>query len=322
MSNPGNDATQVDEMDLLARKICDITARQKPVEQCTPDEVRSANEARGNSFAPEDCDLASIEDITIPTTAGTLTARIYRPHCQENTLRPALVYYHGGGFVLGSVDGHDTVAQNLACLSGYVVISVEYRLAPETKSADIFQDGLDSYNWVVDSAHSLGLDSARIAVGGDSAGGNLSIAVVLRYQQENHQMPESLVLFYPVTDWRMETDSMNKFAEGFFLTKAGMSWFRDHFLEEPSRCVDPLVSPVLQDDLTGMPPTLVITAGYDPLRDEGQAFADRLSQDGVSVQHTCYTDMIHGFVSFSGGLKQGMAAMKEAARFLKDLPQK
>ncbi len=305
-------AARAPELDRISAKIAELASRQKPLEECTPEEARLLRESRGNPFAPPDADLRSIEDIYIPASSGQLLARIYRPHTDMEDFQPALVYFHGGGFALGSVAGHDTVTRQLANLSSCVVISVEYRLAPEAKAFGIIDDGYEAFCWVREHATALGLDAKRIAMGGDSAGGNLAISASLRCVQDEYPLPAHLMLLYPITDWRFTSASLDEFATGYFLTKAGMVWFREQFLEDESQASNPLLSPALSPHLNKLPSTFIITAGFDPLRDEGKAFADQLLALGVPVEHLCYQDVIHAFVSFAGGIEQGMDALREA----------
>ncbi len=310
------EATRAEELDRVCAKICELAARQKPLEQCTPDEARQLRESRGNPFAPPPTELAGVEDHFIPVASGQMLARIYRPLTDMDEFGPALVYFHGGGYVLGSVAGHDTVTRQLASLASTTIISVEYRLAPESRAKETVQEGFEAFTWLRDHATALGLDAGRIGIGGDSAGGNLAIAVSLLCIRQQLPVPASLLLFYPITDWRIASASYEEFAEGYFLTRSGMHWFRDHFLDDPAQAEDPLYSPLLSGDLGHLPPTLVITAGFDPLRDEGKQFADQVRAAGVAVEHICYQDVIHAFVSFAGGVPQGMDALQEAARHL------
>ncbi len=312
------EAARAVELDRISAKISELAARQKPLEGCAPEEARILRENRGNPFEPPAAELRTIEDIYIPASSGQLFARVYRPHTEMNEFQPALVYFHGGGFVLGSVAGHDTVCRQLANLSSCVVISVDYRLAPEAKAPGIIQDGFDAYHWVRDHATALGLDARRIAIGGDSAGGNLAISVSLLCVQQELAVPAFQLLFYPITDWRFKTASLDEFAEGYFLTKTGMQWFRKHFLENEAQAENPLISPALSPDLGLLPASLIITAGFDPLRDEGKNFAEQLAAAGVPVSHICYQDVIHAFVSFAGGIEQGMDALREAGEHLRN----
>ena len=303
-------AERADEPHPMAAKVARASARQKPLCECTAEEARAMREMLGNPFAPPSCEMESIKDHWLPSSGGELRVRRYHPKSLSADLQPALLFFHGGGHVLGTLDGYDTFAQQLARLGNCVVLSVEYRLAPETKSAGIYQDGFDVYAWLLNSGEELGIDTGRIAIGGDSAGGNISIAVMLQCKQCKITQPNYQVQIYPGIDYQMGYPSIEEFAEGYFLTKADKLWFRSQFLESEERASDPLVSSLLAD-LAGLPPGLVITAGFDPLRDEGEAFAKRLSDHGVEVEHVCYTDMIHAFVSFAGGIPAGMTALEK-----------
>jgi len=303
-------AKRAAELHPMAAKVARASARQKPLCECTAKEAREMRESLGNPFAPVACEMQSTSDHFLPTSAGELRVRRYVPLALGAGLQPALLFFHGGGHVLGTLEGYDTVAQQLASLGNCIVLSVEYRLAPETKSVGIYQDGLDVYSWLLKSGEELGIDRGRIAIGGDSAGGNISIAVMLLCKQQQIPQPYYQIQIYPGIDYRMSHPSIEEFAEGYFLTKADKKWFRSQFLESEERAADPVVSSLLAD-LTGLPPALVITAGFDPLRDEGEAFAKRLSQHGVAVEHVCYTDMIHAFVSFAGGIPAGMTALEK-----------
>jgi len=310
-------AQRADELHPMAAKVARASARQKPLCECTATEARAMRESLGNPFAPPSCERQSIRDHWLPSSGDHhLKVRRYQPKALSSGLQPALLFFHGGGHVLGTLDGYDTVAQQLARLGNCVVLSVEYRLAPETKSVGIYQDGFDVYAWLLSSGEELGIDTQRIAVGGDSAGGNISIAVMLQCKQHKITQPYYQVLIYPATDYQLGYPSIEEFAEGYFLTKADKQWFRSQFLESEERASDPLVSPLLAD-LSGLPPALVITAGFDPLRDEGEAFAKRLSDHGVEVEHVCYTDMIHAFVSFAGGIPAGMTALEKIGEQLR-----
>jgi len=185
-------------------------------------------------------------------------------------------------------------------------------LAPEAKSKQIFAEAFSVYRWLCENGSDWGVDTSRIAVGGDSAGGNLSIAVGLSCKAAHVRQPCFQLLLYPVTDYTMSFLSIEEFNSGYFLTKAGMEWFRTHFLENAERASDPMVSPHFAN-VAGLAPAFVVTAGFDPLRDEGEAFARKLSAAGVDVRHVCYTDMIHAFVSFAGGIEAGMEAIEESA---------
>lgn len=299
----------------MALKVAQSSERLKPLSECTPVEARAMRAERGNPFAPAPLASVTSSELVINAGAATIPARLYRP-ATATTAQPCLVYFHGGGYVIGNLDTYDTLMQQLAAASGCVVISVEYRLAPEAKSLQIYSDGFGAYRWVHEHAASLGLDSARLAIGGDSAGGNLTIAVALQCKAESFAMPAFQLLIYPATDYSMGFASVDEFASGYFLTKDNMVWFREHFLESLDRITDPLVSPMLAD-LHGLPPAYVLTAGFDPLRDEGYAFHERLIAHGVRSEHVCYTDMIHAFLTFAGGIEGGMIAVREIGTILR-----
>jgi len=208
------------------------------------------------------------------------------------------VFYHGGGHVIGSLDTHDDLCREI-CRTGRVhVLSVDYRLAPEHKAPAGSEDAYSAYRWACEHAAELGADPQRVAVGGDSAGGNLAALVSLRARDEKAPLPALQLLLYPVTDYHGQTRSQTLFARGFFLTRHDRDWFSERFLggaqvEE----TDPRVSPLLAD-LSGLPPALVVTAGFDPLRDEGRRYADALREAGVPVDYREYGSLVHAFANF------------------------
>ncbi len=310
-----NHAARTDAPHEMAIKLSDAAARKKQLEDSTPEEARRLRQEWGNPFAPPGCDIPAMEDIFIPIRDGNIVARVYKPAGEAAELQPALVFFHGGGFVLGNVELYDTVCQQLAHLSRCMVFSIEYTLAPDHKILQIHAEGFAAYRWIADNATRLGIDKSRIAIGGDSAGGNLSIAVTLACKRESVAMPAYQVLIYPSVDLAMSFPSVNEFAHGYYLTRAGMRWFRSHYLESPSQAEDPQLN-FLAADLEGLPPAYLLTAGFDPLRDEGEAYAERLAQFGVPVLHECYTDMIHAFVSFAGGIPPGMHALRRIGELL------
>jgi acetyl esterase len=293
----------------MAEKVALGASRMPPMEDGTPEEVRASRAQRGNPFAPPACELSDISDVHGKIPSGDIHIRVYKPKSLLPGPQPGLVFFHGGGYVLGDVDQYDTVAQQLAFHSGCIVCSVNYTLSPEKTLTAIHEDGYNAYRWIVKNASSLGVDGGRLAIGGDSAGANLAIAVVLACKRENFALPAYQLLIYPSVDLTMSFPSIEEFATGYFLTKAGMLWFRSHYLECPEQAFAEELN-FLGKDLTGLPPAYVMTAGFDPLRDEGKAFAERLQECGVSVEHECYTDMIHGFISFAGGIPAGMESLQ------------
>ena len=317
VENISEHAERAASLESMAEKVANSAARLPQIEDGTPEQVRAFRADRGNPFAPEGCDLAAIADLDIPIGRGSVRARCYTPHTEALGDAPCLVFFHGGGYVLSTVEEYDTVTQQLAFHSGCKVISVDYELAPANKIKSIHHDGFDAYCWIREHAADLGIDAQRIAVGGDSAGGNLTVAITLLCKRENYPMPAFQLLIYPSVDPAMSFPSVDEFATGYFLTKNGMSWFRDHYLESPDQANDSELN-FLQQDLAGLPPAWLMTAGFDPLRDEGKAYAEALERFSVPVTHICYTDMIHAFVSFAGGIKAGAAALQRMGSVLRN----
>ena len=319
-------AARSEKLEAMASKVAESAAQLKQIQDASPQETRAARAERGNPFAPPALEGVEVIESIVGHDAGETRVRRYYPSgCSfdfsepvlAGSQRPALLYFHGGGYVLGDVAQYDTLAQQLAERANCIVISVDYRLAPEAKSKQIFTEAFSVYRWLCSNGEAWGVDTSKIAVGGDSAGGNLSIAVGLSCKASQFPQPCFQLLLYPVTDYTMSFPSIAEFSSGYFLTKAGMEWFRTHFLEDASRATDPVVSPHFAD-VTGLAPAFVITAGFDPLRDEGVAFARKLSAAGVAVRHVCYTDMIHAFISFAGGIDAGMEAIEESALELRN----
>src|SRR5579863_5266233 len=285
-----------------------------PLETQDPVEARASRLEPMKMLGGEPDALERVEELSIPSTAGNVPARLYASG--RDGLRPALVYFHGGGFVFGNLDTHDAVCRAIAKESGAVVISVDYRLAPEHKFPAAVDDSYAATVWVAANAARLGIDSSRIAVGGDSAGGNLATVVAMRCRDAGGPALASQLLLYPVTDVSsFETGSHREFGEGYFLTRAAMDWFTGHYVGSKELARSPEVSPLLATNLRGLPPALVITAEFDPLRDEGEVYARRLEQAGVPVTISRYPGMIHGFISMRGVLAGGRQAIQEAAEF-------
>ncbi|MBB5164805.1 alpha/beta hydrolase [Mycobacterium sp. AZCC_0083] len=239
-----------------------------------------------------------VKDVSIPGPACTIRARHYVPVNTRGT-EPLLVFFHGGGFVLGDIDTHDGLCRLICRDAGVHVLSIDYRLAPEHKAPAAGEDCYAAYRWALEHAAELGADPARVAVGGDSAGGNLAAVVSLQARDDGVQLPALQLLIYPVTDLNSETRSKTLFAEGFFLTKKDMGWFQANYLEGASiDDTDQRVAPLLAEDLSGLPPALLLTGGFDPLRDEGDQYAAKLAAAGVTVDHRQYPSLVHGFANF------------------------
>ena len=225
-----------------------------------------------------------------------------------------MVYFHGGGWVVCDLDTHDVVCRAIARRAGAVVVAVDYRLGPEHKFPAAVTDSYAATEWVAANAERLGIDPKRISVGGDSAGGNLGTVVSLMSRERNGPAIALQVLVYPVTDLSsFETASYREFAEDHRLSRSLMEWFRDHYLASPADGWHPYASPLLAQDLRGLPPALVITAECDPLRDEGEAYAKRLEGAGVAVTGTRYAGMIHPFFSLCGAIPRALDAIQEVA---------
>lgn len=289
-----------------------------PLENQDPAQARSSRVEPMKILGGEPEALGRVEETSIPGPGGGVRVRVYAGEYGGH--RPALVYFHGGGFVFGNLDTHDAVCRALAKESGAVVISVDYRLSPEHKFPAAVEDAHTATLWAADNAERMGIDARRIAVGGDSAGGNLATVIAMRCRDAGGPALASQVLLYPVTDFSsFETRSYRELGEGYFLTRAAMHWFADHYLASADLKRHPEVSPLLAPDLSGLPPALVITAEFDPLRDEGEAYAQRLQEAGVPVTVTRYPGMIHAFVSMRGVLAGGRQAIQEVARFTRSM---
>ena len=279
----------------------------KPFEEDTP---QNARESRAAQQAPSTAPIHKMTDID----AGGVPARLYKPNDDPNL--PLLVYYHGGGWVLGSVESHDSVCRALCMQTPCAVLSVEYRLAPEHPFPAPLMDCVTATRWARDNAQSIGCDPSRIAVGGDSAGGN--IAAVIANMQAIPAVYQLLI--YPVTDCRLQHPSHQENKDGPFLTHAGMRWFVEHYVSDSGASVtDPRMSPLHDTDanLAAAPPACVITAEFDPLRDEGDAYAARLASLGVAVSHVRFSGQFHGFVSLADFVDDGKAALSLSASMLR-----
>jgi len=274
-----------------------------PVEQ-----ARQALALMGSARAEGAEEVARVEEVAVPGPAGTIPARVYSPEADETP--PVVVYYHGGGWVLGGLESHDGTCRALANAAGAVVISVDYRLAPEHPFPAAVDDAWAALRWIADHAGDLGGDPSRLAVAGDSAGGNLAAVVALLARDAGSPALRGQLLVYPATDATMASNSIQANGEGFFLTKADMEWFYGHYA--PERPSDWRLSPLSAEDLTGLPPALVLTAEYDPLRDEGEAYGARLAASGVPVEVVRKDGLIHGFFGMVADVDEARAAMDHA----------
>ncbi|AYF88116.1 alpha/beta hydrolase [Pseudomonas sp. JS3066] len=259
--------------------------------------------------------LFEVRNLGLAGAEGELDARLYRPEDRDDL--PLLVFFHGGGFVIGNLDTHDNLCRSLARLCNAVVVSVAYRLAPESRFPAAPYDCYRATCDLVERARELGFDASRLALAGDSAGANLAIAVSRLAQIRKGPRIAWQCLFYPATDARCDSASHAAFAEGFFLTREQMRWFWSQYLPRAELVDDALASPVRAEDLVGLPPTTLISAEYDPLRDEGEAFAQRLQQAGVQVRMERCEGMIHGFISMAAFVGRAQAALESACADLR-----
>ena len=294
----------------LARRIGRPHAQQLGIQR-----ARRQLEIDGRVLAPTAPEMARIKDMSAEGPAGPIPLRVYVPRSRrDDRAAAALVYFHGGGFALGSLESHDAVCRVLADRARCVVVAVDYRLAPEHKFPAAVDDALAAFDWLLAHATALGLDPARIAVGGDSAGGNLAAVLCQSRRQAGAPLPVFQLLIYPATDMSRSMPSHQLFREGFFLDFSLTGWFLDQYLRSPADIDDVRASPIRADDLTGLPPALVLTAGFDPLRDEGEAYARKLRSAGVAVASRRDEGMFHGYMSAAGGFEVAREALEVAAR--------
>ncbi len=244
---------------------------------------------------------------------GKIRFRRYRPQGAAAGPLPTLIYYHGGGFVIGNIETHDSTCRRLANKSRCQVISIDYRLSPEHPFPAPTDDGVAAFRHIRDNAASFGADAKRLAVGGDSAGGAIAAVVCQVLRDSGEQGPAFQMLIYPATDSSKQSASRVAFAEGYFLTKDLMDWFWKAYVPAGTDLADLRLSPLLAKDFKGLPPAFVLTAGYDPLRDEGRAYADKLIEAGIKTTYVNYPGTIHGFFSLTRFLSQGLKANDEAA---------
>ncbi len=276
----------------------------------------SVADARNLSLTPPPevpTPVGSVEDLVVDGSETGIAVRVYRP---ENPGRGALAYFHGGGWVIGDLQSHDETCRILCARSGCTVVAVDYRLAPESRFPGALVDCYDATRWLAGQAAALGIDPTRIAVGGDSAGGNLAAAVALKARDEAGPGIACQLLIYPVTDAAFDTPSYEANADGYLLTRRAMQWFWDHYVPEQAQRTDAYAAPLRAASLAGLPPALVQTAEFDPLRDEGEAYAAALAAAGTEVQHTRYDGVVHGFFGMQAIVTKARTAMDEAATFL------
>jgi len=279
-----------------------------------PEEARSFYASM--QLPAPDVPLASVEDRSIPGPGGEIPIRIYKPEGPGPL--PALLYFHGGGWVIGSIETHDASCRELAAKAGCAVVSVEYRLAPEHRYPAAAEDCYAATCWLAEQGSAVGIDPERLAAGGDSAGGNLTAVVAQMARDRGGPQLRLQLLLYPVTDTDFERPSYVENGEGYLLEAVAMKWFFDHYAPEPGQRREAYCSPLRATDLAGLPPALVITAEFDPLRDEGEAYADGLKAAGVPTTQTRYDGMTHGFFGMGAIVEGAREAVDQAAAALRE----
>jgi acetyl esterase len=291
-------------------------AGRPPFEALTPNEAREAMLASRKVLAPEPEEVAERRDTSLPGPFGPIGVRLYRPLGTEaSDVLPALVFFHGGGWVIGDLDTHDVACRRYANAARCRVVSVDYRMAPEHVFPAAVDDCAAATKWSFDNAASLGIDPTKIAVGGDSAGGNLAAVMALMARDGTLPPLAFQMLIYPATDMTMTSVSSTTIGPGVPLTSNTMKWFIDHYMKTDR--TDWRASPLRVASVTGAAPALVLTCGHDPLRDEGIAYAHRLEREGVRVVHLHYGDQIHGFIGMGRLIRAADQAIDIMARVLK-----
>jgi acetyl esterase len=292
-----------------------------PTHLLSVEEARRAYRDRRLTVQPEPPAVADVIDLRAPGPLGPVSLRMYRPlapifEAANRDLLPVLMFFHGGGWVIGDLDTHDTLCRQLANASGCAVIATDYRLAPEHPFPAGLDDCVAATEWVRQNARALGVDGMRIAVGGDSAGGNLAAAVAII--QRDAGMPLAFqLLIYPVTDQKGGTPSHVSNGQGYLLTNDTMNYYRDHYINDPADHLDWRASPLVRPDLSDLPPAFVLTAGYDPLRDEGLYYAQRMSDCGSPTTYVCFERQIHGFILMGKVIDEANAAVAFCADALR-----
>ena len=293
------------------------TAGRPALHTLSPPDAREEYRRSRKALQSDPPEVAAVENLSIPGPHGPIGARVYRARgTQPPELLPVLVYFHGGGYTVGDLDTHDVVCRTLANEARCAVASIDYRLAPEYKFPVAVDDCVAATRWVAAHAGKLRIDADRVAVGGDSAGGNLATVTALIVRDQGHPKLTYQLLIYPGTHPPHRTASAERLAKGYLLTRELINYFRSNYVRGPEDFNDWRCSPLIAPDVSRLPPALILTAGYDPLVDEGKAYADRLAAAGVPVTYKCYEGMVHGFVIMGGVLDAANAALTECGAAL------
>ncbi|MFY8085479.1 MAG: alpha/beta hydrolase [Rubrivivax sp.] len=293
-------------LDPQARALIDLMVEKgvPPTHTLTPVQARAFYRDRRGFTQPEPPAMAEVRDLR----AGGVPLRLFRPVMTDQAL-PLLLYLHGGGWTIGDLDTHDVLCRQLAREAGCAVVSVDYRMGPEHRFPAAVEDCVQAFGWVLSHAVDLKLDPARTAVGGDSAGGNLAAALCLVQREAGRPLPGFQLLIYPATDMRAVAPSHTTNGQGYMLTNDSIAWYRGNYIADPADWADWRASPLLAARHAGLPPALVLTAGFDPLRDEGLQYANALSAAGVPTQYVCFERQIHGFITMGRVIEEAHTAV-------------
>jgi acetyl esterase len=303
-----------------ARALLDLIEEKgvPPTHTLTPAQARAVYRDRRSFTQPAPPDVESVRDLAAPGPGSPIPLRLYRPLGSAADARlPVLVYYHGGGWTIGDLDTHDTLCRELANGAGCAVVAVDYRMGPEHRFPAAVDDAVAALRWVHANARELKLDGDRIAVGGDSAGGNLAAVVAIAARDAGGPPLAFQLLIYPATDMRRIAPSHETNGQGYLLTRDTIAYFRSHYVNDDRDDLDWRASPLLAGDVSRLPPAFVLTAGYDPLRDEGLQYAQRLTEAGTRSSLVCFERMIHGFILMGRVLDEANTAVQLCAAQLR-----
>ena len=307
-------------LDPQARTLIDLMIAKgvPPVHTLTPADARRFYRERRFFTQPDPPPVGEVRDLL--TDAG-VPLRLYRPTgvTASAGLQPALAYFHGGGWTIGDLDTHDVLCRQLCTAAGVAVVAVDYRLGPEHRFPASVDDCVAAVCWLQREAAALGLDASRLAVGGDSAGGNLAAVVALVLRDAGDVAPVFQLLIYPATDMRAVAPSHTVNGQGYLLTADSVAYYRGHYIADAGQWSDWRASPLLAADLSRLPPALVLTAGFDPLRDEGRQYADALSAAGNRVQYVCFERQVHGFITMSKLIDEARSAVALCGAVLREV---
>jgi acetyl esterase len=290
-----------------------------PMHTLTPEQAREYYLVRRAVTQPDPPEVAVSRDLAATGPGGDIPLRLFRPlGSSPQQVLPVLVYYHGGGWVIGNRDSHDVLCRQLANASGCAIVSVDYRMGPEHRFPAAVDDAVAAARWVHANASSLQLDPSRLAVGGDSAGGNLAAVVALAARESGGLPIVFQLLIYPATDQRRNAPSHTTNGQGYLLTSDTIDWFHDHYIDDPKHDLDWRASPLLHPDLSKLPPAFVLIAGYDPLRDEGAAYAQKLTEAGTRAALVNFERQIHGFITMGRVIDEADVAVQLCASQLRE----